>query len=154
MNSQLNDESESSLPTHIGQYFPSSPPVIGPFETLFDEAETMDHTQHFKSEPPATQIDIASRPPLRRISTEDTERPPSAQQAQRDEDELAHDTEDDDEDEEDLDSDPAVKIADFDWEELHEKYHLAMQSCHADEEELLQEWQSLMSVQLHNSISG
>ncbi|KAF2831498.1 hypothetical protein CC86DRAFT_366849 [Ophiobolus disseminans] len=103
----------------------------------------MDNKQRFKSEPPATQLDDASKPQLRRISSEDTERPPSAQQVHGNEDE--HDDEIDEEDEEELDSDPAERVIDFDWEDLHERYHKAMQGCHDQEGKLAQEWESLMN---------
>ncbi|KAF2035933.1 hypothetical protein EK21DRAFT_53574 [Setomelanomma holmii] len=102
----------------------------------------MDNSPNFKSEPPATQPDAISQPPLRRATSEETERPPSAQQARRDSDEHAGGDQDD---EEELDSDPAEKIVEFDWDELHERYHEAMKGCHDAEGELAQEWESLMS---------
>jgi hypothetical protein len=80
------------------------------------------------------------------VNSEETERPPSAQQVHRDSDEHA-----DEDDEEELDSDPAEKIADFDWNALHERYHQVMDGCHDAEGELAQEWESLMNVQLHIS---
>ncbi|KAH7379317.1 hypothetical protein DE146DRAFT_625558 [Phaeosphaeria sp. MPI-PUGE-AT-0046c] len=100
----------------------------------------MDKSPHFKSEPPAPQSDVAPKPPLRRVNSEETERPPSAQRVQRD---AIPDSEASDEDE--LDADPAEKIVDFNWDELHQRYHSAMDGCHTHEAELAQEWESLMN---------
>ena len=144
MNSDSEIESESSLPTRPAPIFPSSPPAIQRTEASFGNIEEMDNAPHFKSEPPATQIDEASKPPLRRVSSDETERPPSAQQAQGDAHDHVHES--DEEDEEELDSDPAETIADFDWDALHERYHNAMNGCHEQEGELAQEWESLMNV--------
>jgi hypothetical protein len=146
MNSDFNDESESSLPTRSGHYFPSSPPAVKRLAASFENPENMD----IKSEPPAAQLDEASKPPLRRVSSEETERPPSAQQVRRD-DASEHDDEMKEDEEEEVDSDPAEKIVDFDWNDLHERYHQAMKECHEEEEQLAQEWQSLMNVQLRVS---
>jgi hypothetical protein len=106
----------------------------------------MDNTAHFKSEPPATQTDQASKPRLRRVASDETERPPSAQQLQRPEDEDDHE-----DDSDGIDSDPAETITDFDWDGLHQRYHNAMQDCHEQEAELAQEWESLMEVPLSSS---
>jgi len=152
MNNASDNESESSLPRRPGLYFPSSPPVIEISDPSFDISENMDNRPHFKSEPPATQIDEASKPPLRRISSEDTERPPSAQQVHDDVDDHVEDDEEDDEEE--LGADPAEQIVDFDWDELHQRYHQAMQGCHEHEGELAQEWESLMNVQHRAPVGG
>jgi hypothetical protein len=141
MNHDSDYESESSLPTQP-VHLPSSPPIIKQRETLFEKLEEMD-SQSRQSEPPPTQND-AARPPPRRVSSEETERPPSAQ---KDADE--HTEFEDGEDEENIDFDPAEKIADFDWDDLHGRYHQAMERCHAQEGELAQEWESLMNVLLH-----
>jgi hypothetical protein len=101
-----------------------------------------------KSEPPALKHEKSPKPPPRRASSEDTERPPSAQQLQRDEDEHADES---DEPEDDTDTDPAEKIEDFDWEDLHSRYEDAMQKCYAREGELAQEWERLMNVYLRSS---
>jgi hypothetical protein len=104
----------------------------------------MDIQPQFKSEPPATQNEEPSKPALRRVSSEETERPPSAQQIQREGDAS-------DEDEEELkgeELDPAVQIANFDWDALHHKYHAAMDTCHTEEGQLADEWDSLMNVHM------
>jgi hypothetical protein len=103
----------------------------------------------FKSEPPAPKHEKSPKQPLRRISSEDTERPPSAQQLQRDEDERADQT--DEESDEETDADPAEKIDDFDWDDLHHRYEVAMQKCYAQEGDLAEEWGTLMNVHLHSS---
>lgn len=100
-----------------------------------------------KSEPPSYPDAEAIRPSLRRVSSEDTERPPSAQQLDRDRGEQT-DASDSDGLEDD-ENDPADKIADFDWDDLHERYHEAVDKCHGQETELMQEWESLMTVVLH-----
>jgi hypothetical protein len=108
----------------------------------------MDSQPHFKSEPPATQNEEASKPPPRRVSSEETERPPSAQQMQRDDDDVSDEDDEENDDDEDMDSDPAQMIVDFDWDELHRQYHDAMNTCQAEEGELVQQWENLMNVQL------
>jgi hypothetical protein len=146
MSSHPDLESESSLPTQP-VHLPSSPPIF----TVEDQSsqEKMDNTQRMKSEPPATQKDDAAKPPMKRVSSENTERPPSAQQFQRDNEEHSDENDDDEEeDADDLDSDPAVRIADFDWTDLHKRYHDAINGCHDEESELAQEWESLMNVRL------
>jgi hypothetical protein len=148
MTSESGNDSESSLPTHAAQLLPSSPPVIPQSPVSFEQLENMHSPPQVKPEPPATQVDEATKPPLGRVNSEETERPPSAQQVHRDSDEHADEDEDD---EEELDSDPAEKIADFDWNALHERYHQVMDGCHDAEGELAQEWESLMNVQLHIS---
>jgi hypothetical protein len=101
----------------------------------------MDNTLHLKSEPPETENDKASKPTLRRVTSDETERPPSAQQPHSHVGESA-----DEDDGDDLDSDPAEVIIDFDWAGLHQRYHNAMQDCHLQEGELAREWESLMTV--------
>lgn len=148
MNSEASNESESSLPTQRVQIYSSSPPNFQPAEVSFNETGNMNDNAHFKSEPPATQIDQPSKPPLRRVNSNETERPPSAQQVIRDADE----TDEDEDDEEEVDSDPAEKMADFDWNDLHQRYHDAMNACQDEEAELAQEWDSLMAVRLPFSV--
>lgn len=143
MTSHSDFESESSLPTQP-VYFPSSPPIVK--QTDEPSQGDMDNTTRMKSESPATQPDIPAKPPMGRVSSEEAERPPSAQQCQRDTEEHT-DENGEEEGEDDLDSDPAERIADFDWTDLHQRYHNAMQGCHDQEGELAQEWESLMNVQ-------
>ncbi|KAF2132940.1 hypothetical protein P153DRAFT_364194 [Dothidotthia symphoricarpi CBS 119687] len=134
----MTSESESSLPTHHSlQTFRSSPPTL-PSITI----QKMDSKSRFKSEPPATQDEGATHPLLSRVSTGETERPPSAQPIQGDADGSPDTSEDDEMGE---DNDPAEKIVDFDWEELHARYHEAINKCHEGDAALMQEWESLMS---------
>ena len=140
-------ESESSLPTHTLLNIPSSPPV---FTHDSDTAE-MDKGPGFKLEPPLTQDAQAVQAPLRRINSDETERPPSAQQTQNQVDEQSDAN--DEEQSEDEDPDPAEKIEDFDWDDLHARYHEAIKKCHSEEAELMQEWESLMAVLHPISIS-
>lgn len=144
MSSDADKESESSLPTQHLHGFPSSPPVAPALHSspLLMQADwsfaKMDSkAHHFKSEPPLTQKEEGAKPALGRFDSEDTERPPSAQQVHDDTDE---------EQEEELNSDPAEKIVEFDWDELHERYHKAMETCHDEEGTLAQEFESLMTV--------
>jgi hypothetical protein len=129
--------SESSLPSHTCLNIPSSPPVL----TRDSNNAEMDKGTVFKPEPPLTQ---AVQAPLRRINSDETERPPSAQQTQDESDERI------DANEEvqsaDEDSDPAGSIVNFDWDDLHHRYHEAIKKCHGKEAELMQEWESLMAV--------
>jgi hypothetical protein len=147
MNSDFDNPPESSLltqPVHL----PSSPPFFKQSGASFTSTVEMDGQFHPKSELPATQNDDAARPSHKRVSSDDTERPPSAQQVRKDSDQNAE--EDDDEiDEDDVDSDPAQEIEDFDWNELHGRYHEAMNKCRTQEGELAEEWESLMNVLLH-----
>lgn len=142
MSTGSDDESESSLPPHTLPTFPSSPPIL----SQVSKTTKMDTGPAFKSEPPLTQDAPTMRPPMRRVSSDETERPPSAQ---RTHDEV-HGQADADTgmQSEDEDSDPAVKIENFNWEDLEVRYHEAMKVCHNEESELMQEWESLMAVLL------
>jgi hypothetical protein len=142
-------ETESSLPTHPWLAFPSSPPTIKPSKVTFDKPQVMASQPHFKSEPPATQNEEPSKPSLRRVSSEETERPPSAQQIQREDDA----SEEDEEELAEEELDPATQIVDFDWDALHHKYHAAMDTCHVEEGQLAEEWESLMNVHMRCSAS-
>jgi hypothetical protein len=88
---------------------------------------------------------------MRRVSSDETERPPSAQ---RTKDEVNDQADaDTGEQSEDDDSDPADRIENFDWEDLQLRYHQAMKDCHNEESELMQEWENLMAVLLSLSRS-
>jgi hypothetical protein len=134
--------SESSLPSHTLLNIPSSPPVL----THDSKIASMDKGPDFKSEPPLTQDAQAVRAPLRRVNSDETERPTSAQQTQDEVNE--HSDANGEADPEEEDSDPAEKIDDFDWDDLHRRYHEAVKKCHGEEAELVQEWESLMAVLL------
>lgn len=147
------NESESSLPIWPEPYLPSSPPTVKRIAASYDRLQEMDDAPHPKSEP-ATQVEKESKPPttLRHVHSDDTERPPSAQQVHIDEEKNVDEKDEDydeneDDDDEELDSDPAEPVVDFDWENLHQRYHEAMQGCHDHEAELTQEWEQLMNVQ-------
>jgi hypothetical protein len=43
-------------------------------------------------------------------------------------------------------SDPGEQIVDFDWTDLQERYHRAIQGCERNEAQLMEEFDSLMSV--------
>ncbi|KAB2106292.1 hypothetical protein AG0111_0g4996 [Alternaria gaisen] len=103
----------------------------------------MDADPACKSEPSLTQDAQPMRPARRRVNSDDTERPPSAQRTQDEVDGQADANAG--EQTEDEDSDPAGRIEDFDWEDLHVRYHEAMNGCHNEESELMQEWESLMA---------
>lgn len=131
-------ESESSLPTTVTQVFLSSPPITINDKQLPDK---MTDNETLKAE---SVQDEAPQELVPRPSSTDTERPPSAQRVNQD----AHDNPPSEHEEvlEDEESDPAVKIADFDWEELALRYHGDIRKCEGNEAELMQEWEELMNV--------
>lgn len=152
MKSDFDYHSESSLPTQP-VHLPSSPPYFKQSGASFTSSVEMDDQYRPKSEPPVTQNDDAARPSHRRVSSEDTERPPSGQQVRKDSDQDEEEN-DDEMEEDDSDCNPAEKIKDFDWNELHGRYHEAMDQCHTQEGELAEEWESLMNVLLHFACLG
>ncbi|KAF1839902.1 uncharacterized protein K460DRAFT_371855 [Cucurbitaria berberidis CBS 394.84] len=139
MNSNSDSESESSLPVQTVPAICSSPPIHWRRST----SPAMDNKLAIKSEPPLTHDADSSQPPLRRVSSEETERPPSAQQLPEEVDEQADPNDDDELEEEE--TDPADAVADFDWNGLHERYHEAVNKCHGQEIEMMQEWESMMT---------
>jgi hypothetical protein len=143
MNSISDIETESSLPTHTVPAFRSSPPVLA----HHSNAGNMDKSPERKSEPALTQDAPVTRPRLKHAYSDETERPPSAQQTQEEygEQDNSHGEEDASEEEEE-DVDPSERIADFDWDDLHHRYHEAVNRCQGEEAELMQEWESLMAV--------
>lgn len=54
--------------------------------------------------------------------------------------------EEEEEDEPEEDIDPAEKISDFDWDELHARYHEAMNQADIEEQKAFKEWAHLMEV--------
>lgn len=96
-----------------------------------------------EAEPPRQDAQN-SRPPHRRVGSDETERPHSAQQTQHDTDSHISETSEEESDEDDLD--PAHRIDDFNWEDLHHRYHEAVKVCHGEEAALMEEWESLMTV--------
>lgn len=86
-----------------------------------------------------------NRPRHEREISNETERPGSAQRGRDDSEErLNIEAGEDALDEEE--ADPAVQIADFDWDDLHERYHDAIKKTSREEEALMQEWAGLMEV--------
>ena len=117
-----------------------------------------------KSEPQVTQDAEISQQPKWRVSSEETERPRSTQPPQDDaaeksepssDSEEAESEEEEEEEDGEEDSDPAERLASFDWNSLHERYHQAINDCQHREDELTQEWESLMAVltQQHHLIT-
>ncbi|KAF2118506.1 hypothetical protein BDV96DRAFT_387796 [Lophiotrema nucula] len=135
----LRSDTDSSLPTATTQavHFRSSPPI------LLQTEPTPDDMQSPVSDPPAKQeMEPDTLPQRERGSSAETERPPSAQQAQKHENgtppnEQELEGADDEED-------PADEIAKFEWETLEQRYHTAMESCYQNEAELLEEFAKLM----------
>lgn len=136
MNGTSDTECEPFSPSHTLPALPSSPPVL----TLFPNTQGMDNDPEPEVEPRRQD----ARPPHRRVGSDDTERPHSAQQTQHDTDSHISETSEEESDEED--SDPAHRIDDFDWEDLHHRYHEAMKGCHDEEAALMEEWEGLMTV--------
>lgn len=137
MNITSEPRCESSLPSHTLPALPSSPPVLA----LLPNTDDMDNEPKTESEPYQKQD---AQPALKRINSDETERPSSAQESQHAPDDQA--SEDSDEEFNSDDSDPAHRIEDFDWEDLHHRYHEAMKVCHGEEAALMEEWKNLMLV--------
>jgi len=142
----MTTESESSLPTEVAHTVRSSPPLATQYSLppMDDPAS--------KSEPAATQeqqqsqdVQTPKRSKHKRVNSDSTERPASAQRGRRDGSVERSDVEGELE-LSDEDADPADPIVDFDWDELHQKYHDAINQCSQEETELMGEWSSLMEV--------
>lgn len=143
----MSTESESSLPTAVVHTVRSSPPIatqysLSPMDDPASKSEPV-APQEQQQAPDVQQT--PKRPKHKRVNSDDTERPASAQRDRRDgsversdvEAELDHSDED---------ADPAEPIADFDWQGLHEEYHAAINQCSQEEAELMHEWSGLMEV--------
>jgi hypothetical protein len=107
-----------------------------------DQAHKAEHAEK-ASKPEETRApSVVSKDPTQE------EHPPSAQQAHQapelDRLEPGQSEADDSED----DVDPADQIMDFDWDELHERYHQTINNASAQEQELMQEFAQLMEVLL------
>lgn len=138
MNSTSDTECEPFSPSHTLPALPSWPPVLTPFSN----AKGMGNDPESEAEPPRQDAQN-SRPPHRRVGSDETERPHSAQQTQHDTDSHISETSEEESDEDDLD--PAHRIDDFNWEDLHHRYHEAVKVCHGEEAALMEEWESLMT---------
>ncbi|KAF2855409.1 hypothetical protein T440DRAFT_386046 [Plenodomus tracheiphilus IPT5] len=95
-----------------------------------------------KPEPLPTQDAETSRPDHKRTNSDETARPPSAQQRR---DDTGDEQSDANSDAEPIDDGPAHRISDFDWDDLHSRYHAAINKCQDEENELMQEFESLMT---------
>lgn len=138
----MSNETESSLPKEPAHSFFSSPPFFTQYSTF-----EMDDDLALKSEPAAPQNtqQTPKRLKHKRVNSDDTERPASAQR-DCDESEEHSDIEAEQGLSDDEDADPAVQITNFDWEDLHQRYHEAINQCNLEEAELMEEWASLMEV--------
>lgn len=81
----------------------------------------------------------------KRVNSDATERPTSAQR-DRDESDQHSDVEPKHSASDDEDADPADQINPYDWDQLHQRYHNAINECNREEKELMDEWASLMEV--------
>lgn len=81
----------------------------------------------------------------KRVNSDDTARPASAQQ-NRDDSAEHSDAEAELEVSDDEATDPAVQIANFDWDDLHRRYHAMISTYSHEEAVLMDEWANLMEV--------
>ncbi|XPS70357.1 hypothetical protein M3J09_002578 [Ascochyta lentis] len=136
----MSNETEPSLSQEATHPFRSSPPALT--QNLSFELDEMDASN---SEPvaPHDAQQTPERPEYKRINSDDTARPASAQH-DRDNSEEHSDIEAEHESSENEDSDPATQIANFDWNRLHDQYHIAINNCSQEEAKLMQDWSNLM----------
>jgi hypothetical protein len=111
----------------------------------------MNNTQSTKPANGAGESNGQNTSPPQRPSSADTEQErPTSGQAQapsiKGEEASQEEEEDDKEEEGYLDADPSEQISSFDWENLSQRYHDAIQDCQHNEDQLMQEWESLMNV--------
>lgn len=92
--------------------------------------------------PSGNSQEANKRLPAIRADSGETERPASAQRIKADTEQATTE----EEDEEDEDADPADKIDDFNWDDLQERYHQAIDTVSQEEAALMQEWSQLMEV--------
>ncbi|KAF3001401.1 hypothetical protein E8E13_007194 [Curvularia kusanoi] len=136
----MSDHSDTSLLLDGAHSFPSTPPP--PQVTRFLSPPMEDKT--VKTDVDAPQ-DLQQTPKSghKRVNSDDTERPTSVQ---RDRDDLGQipDAGAETSDSDDEHADPALQIEDYNWQELHERYHNIINTCNAEEKELMEEWANLM----------
>lgn len=102
----------------------------------------MDENPTVDPAPPPIHKADALPPVVKRVDSNETERPPSAQQRHDDRsDEHSEFMSDDDP----AINDPAHRLPAFDWEDLHARYHAAISKCQGEEDALMQEFQNLMT---------
>jgi hypothetical protein len=150
----VSNATESSLPSQAVTLFSSSPPLatirLSSEEDRFkmdDDSISRDEQQ--VGQRPDSQTSQAAH---QRTGSGDTERPPSEQQSHdSNEKQTDEDTKEDNhaEEQDGEDSDPAEMIVDFDWSDLTQRYHDAMNKCTEEEALLMQEWAGLMEVRWH-----
>ncbi|KAF2663013.1 hypothetical protein K491DRAFT_686172 [Lophiostoma macrostomum CBS 122681] len=145
--------SESSLPTQSANTLAlrSSPPSIGLKRSYSD----MDINQ--RGTLGAAGDDAPSMEKhQRRGSSVDTARPQSGQRRHEESQNEAVDHNDEMADDDIVadESNPAQQIADFDWTGLEERYHLEIKRCESHEENLMKEFESLMSFFRVWAVSG
>ncbi|UPX11781.1 uncharacterized protein EKO05_0002369 [Ascochyta rabiei] len=138
----MGNENQSSLSREATHPLRSSAPSPTHLSSL-----EMDGITAPKSETAAPQDgqQTPKQPQHNRIASDDTERPASAQRIHDDSEEHS-DIEVEPESSEIEDTDPAMQIAGFDWNGLHERYHAAIDGCSQEEAALMEEWSNLMKV--------
>lgn len=137
----MSNETESSLPQAPTYSIHSSPPSQTRDSSLLME----DGASECGSAVAQGSQQTPTSPGHERMNTDETERPASAQQIHDGLEDHLHDgTEEHVSDDEE--GDPAIKITEFDWTNLHQNYHDAIKSFKVEEDELMQEWASLMEV--------
>jgi hypothetical protein len=117
--------------------------------------ETVNSSPPFthKTFPKMANNGAASVPLINREDFEETERPASAQRVNPPtNDNLNIGEEEYLEPEEEDSDDPADKLAEFNWDDLHARYHQVINQATDEETELMDEWSHLMGV-LHPFIS-
>ncbi|KAF2739262.1 hypothetical protein EJ04DRAFT_519761 [Polyplosphaeria fusca] len=90
----------------------------------------------------------STRPPQHsRAGSNETDRSPSAQRPQEHATQRPPQEGPAEEMEQELmssDDNPSEEIENFDWEDLESRYHTAMEQCHANEKDLMNEWADLI----------
>ena len=141
----------SALPIEAVSTYSSSPPFT-PEPLSSDESrfEMNDGPVSREEEPAGKHPNSqASQTAHQRTGSGDTERPPSGQHSHESTNENIEGTTTEEQDGED--SDPAEMIEEFDWNDLIERYHDAMNKCTDEEAHLMQEWSGLMDVRRHTA---
>jgi hypothetical protein len=141
----MSNEAEATLPKEVIHEIRSSPPISTAC-SLFEMDDKFVSTSDVSVPQDAQQT--PKHPRHKRMESDDTERPASAQQ-NHDNSEEHSNVDEGQEPSDDEDLDPAAQIADFDWDDLHQRYHEKINACHEEEFKLMQEWESLMEVLLY-----
>lgn len=141
--SQMHAESESSPPAESAHRTHSSPPVATQYKPppMDDPASKSEPVAHQEAHQAQHVQQTPKAPRHKRVNSNGTARPASAQGDRQDGSEENSEVESDDEG-----ANPADQIRGFDWNHLHEEYHQAIDQCSHEEAELMGEWSSLMEV--------